>query len=262
MEFFAILLSTVIGLVSPAGFIVDQVAQQQIRRQFESVEQLQVRVDNVPSYQFAKGRAERVRIAGRGLFPVKEVRIEALELETDPIQVNLRRKLRLEQPVQAGVRLVLREADINRALKSPTVVKQLRITSGELLEGTEAEGIERFNLVNPSIDFLGNNRLRFQVGLQEQGYPDLLAIDIETGLQINSGRNLVLVNPTIKVNDKDAPPRLVKSIAEGLNEQLDLQRLEKSKILARVLQMELTDDQLNLATFIRVEPDFALTRKK
>lgn len=266
MELLTILLSTLIGLVSPAGLVIDKVAESQIRKQFESVERLEVRVDNAPSYQLVNGKVQKVRIAGRGLFPVEEARIEALELETDPLHINLGRVQRgepqLEKPLQTGVRLVLTEADINRALKSPTVVKQLRITSGELLEGTDAEGIERFNLVNPQVDFLGNDRLRFQVGLQEQGYPDQLAIFFETGLKVEAGRRLVLVAPIVKVNDKDAPERLVKSISEGLSEQLDLQKLEQSKILARLLQLEVDGEQMSLAAFVRVEPGFTLNRKK
>lgn len=65
MEFFTILLSGLLGLVSPAGLVIDRTAESFIRSRFE-VEQLQVRVDNAPSHQLLQGKVERVLIAGRG----------------------------------------------------------------------------------------------------------------------------------------------------------------------------------------------------
>jgi hypothetical protein len=89
MEFFTILVSSLLALVSPVGLVVDQIALNAIRSQFEKVDQLQVRVDNAPSYQLLQGKVERVRIAGRGL-QLKQIRIAAIELETDPINLDPR----------------------------------------------------------------------------------------------------------------------------------------------------------------------------
>ncbi len=72
MEFIAILLSSLISLVSPTGLVIDKVAENTLRKQFASVERLQVRIDNTPSYQILGGRVDRIRIAGRGLFPTKK----------------------------------------------------------------------------------------------------------------------------------------------------------------------------------------------
>jgi hypothetical protein len=83
------LVSSLLALVSPVGLVVDQIALNAIRSQFEKVDQLQVRIDNAPSYQLLQGKVERVRIAGRGL-QLKQIRIAAIELETDPINLDPR----------------------------------------------------------------------------------------------------------------------------------------------------------------------------
>ncbi|MBW4520173.1 MAG: DUF2993 domain-containing protein [Scytolyngbya sp. HA4215-MV1] len=258
MEFFTILFSTLIGLISPAGFITDHVAESAIRKQLKGVEQLQIRIDNTPSYQLLNGRIEHVRIAGRGLFPEKEMRIALLEVETDPIALDAQRirkgKFRLKQPLQAAIKVALTEADINQALRSPIIAKRFRKLGIDLLKGTDAEGIKRYNLINPTVDFLGNNRLRLQVELQERGYPDRLMILTEATLKLERGRYIVLVEPIVEVNGEKVPARLVKSIAQGVSDRLDLNRWAKGKILARILQLELTTDQLNLAAFTRIEP--------
>lgn len=257
MEFFTIFLSSLLGLVSPAGLVVDQIAQNAIRSQFE-VEQLQVRVDNAPSYQLLQGKVERVRIAGRGLQPKRQdIRIAALELETDPIDLDLRslgpRQLKLERPLQTGLRLVLTQKDINQALQSPKLTARLsKLSLGE----------QRYNFVNPRVEFLANNRLRFQVELQEQGDVKPLAITIETGLSVLAGRQLQLVKPSVSVNGAAAPEQFVSAIATNLSEQLDLRNLEGYGLQARILQLKITPQELEIAAFLRVEPSSRLLKRR
>jgi hypothetical protein len=64
MEFFTLLVSGALGLVTPVGLVVDQAAVGAIRSQLAQVEQLQVRVDNAPTHQLLQGKVERVRVAG------------------------------------------------------------------------------------------------------------------------------------------------------------------------------------------------------
>ncbi|WP_410503743.1 DUF2993 domain-containing protein [Leptolyngbya sp. 7M] len=154
MEFFTIVLSGLLGIVSPLGFVVERVAEDAIRDQLEAVETLAVRVDNTPNYQLAQGTVDRVWLAARGVYPEAGIRIAVLEIETDAIQVDPGRlrqgELELERPLNAGVRLVLTETDLNQALQSPQVSEQLR---------------------NLSLDFLGDRDLPLHQG-ERYGSPD------------------------------------------------------------------------------------------
>lgn len=255
MEFLTIFLSSLIGLVSPAGLVVDRLAENAIRDRLVSVEQLKVRVDNTPSYQILNGKVDRVRVAGRGIFPVKELRIETLELETDPIVLQRRgRQFRLQEPIQAGVRLVLKPEDLNQALRSPAITARLRNLGIQLLRRREAQQAERYSLLNPQVTFLPNQRVRLQVELQEQGYPDKLAIMAEAEPQIISGRSLQLLNLTLSVNGQPAPDLIVNAIAREVSNRLDLRQLEESQITARVLKLQVDATQLQLAAFVQVRP--------
>ena len=90
MEFLTILLSSLFGLVSPTGLVVEKVTSNAVRSQFARVEQLQVRVDNPPSYQLLQGKVQKVRIAGRGLqLKQLNIRLAVLELKTDPIDLDI-----------------------------------------------------------------------------------------------------------------------------------------------------------------------------
>lgn len=254
MEFFTILLSGLLALVSSVGLVVDRIAFNAIRSQFEKVDQLQVRVDNAPSYQLLQGKVERVRIAGRGL-QLKQIRIAVMELETDPINLDPRslgQKPKLKQPIQAGVRLGLNQRDINQALKSPKVTAMLR----KLMISDFANSGQRYNFVNPQIEFLANNRLRFQVELT-QGNVKPLAITIESGIGVIAGRQIQLVEPIVSVDGEEVPSQVVSAIAANVSQKFDLSNLD-SAVKARILQLKVTPQKLEIAAFLRVEPSSQL----
>jgi hypothetical protein len=257
MEFLTILLSGLLALVSPVNLISDKVVESAFRSRLSKVEQLRVRLDNAPNYQIVQGKVERLRIAGRGLWLTPDIRIGALELETDPINVDLQRlrqggqksaRESLRQPAQAGVRLVLTEEDINQALQSPAVAARLRLVGSRLLGGPP----ERYEFVNPKVDLLGNNRLRFQVEVREKN-AEPLALTVESGLGITAGQRLQLIEPGVSVNGRALSPGLVAGFTRALGNRFDLRSLEEAGITARLLKLDINTSELELAAFVRVE---------
>ncbi|MGI0487103.1 DUF2993 domain-containing protein [Pantanalinema rosaneae CENA516] len=255
MDILTIVLSSLLGLVSPVGVVTDQVVAATIRDQLDSVEELRVRIDNAPNYDIVQGKADRIRIAGRGVFPLKDLRLAVVELETDPVNLNRRRlqrgRLRLQEPFRAGVRLVVTEADINQALRSPNVLKRLQRLARQFL-GSQAGD---YTIQNSQVEFLANQRVRLQTELQSMGSPDRLAIEVESGLDIVAGRQLRLLQPTVQLNGTAVPEAIVIAVTDRLPSMLDLQQLEASGITARVLQFKLDDNQAELAAFVQVTPE-------
>ncbi|MBC6454332.1 MAG: DUF2993 domain-containing protein [Hormoscilla sp. SP5CHS1] len=263
MEFLRIFLSGLLLLVSPAGLIADRAIAKSIRAQVDRVEELQMRVDNAPTHRLLQGKAERVRIAGRGVWLKPEVRIAVLELETDPIDIDRKQLIQSrEQPLQGGVRLVLTEADINRALRSPPIAALLRQFSINSLPGAAADQMESYKFVNPRVEFLDNNRLRFQLELQQQrngndrGFK--LAILAESGFQVVAGRRIELVAPRLEANGNPVPPILVNAIAAGVSRGGYPRRLEANQILIRLLKLEVSPELLEIAAFVALQPPASL----
>ncbi len=258
MEIFVIVLSSLLALISPVGAISDRLAETTIRKQLAKAEQLDVRIDSTPSYQIARGKVDRVRIAGRGLFPFSDVRIAALEVETDPVHVDVGRlqrgRVRLVEPLGAGIRLVIREADIQRALRSPVAVEQLRKVSARFLSRREALQFQKLEVMHPQVEFLDQQRLRVQVQIREAGESKTLDIFAESGIEVVNGLQLKLVNPIVRLNGEPIAPELLKGFAEGVFERSDLRQFESSGITARVLQFKLDTDQLETAVFLQVAP--------
>lgn len=251
MEFFTILLSSLLGLISPAGVVVDRLAESQIRKQLVSAEQLQVRIDNAPSYQIVQGKVDRVRIAGRGIVPVRDVRFERFELETDAIALQPKNR-KLVKPLQAGIRFVLTQQDIDRALKSPVITARLKNLSLQLLTRSQARQAERYDFLNPQLTLLPQNRARFQIDLQEQGDSAKLNIVAEAEPQIVSGRSLHLKDLKIWANGQQSPEPVTQAIANLIRDRLDLRRLEASNTTARILNLTLNASSLEVASFIQI----------
>ena len=248
MEPLSIALSLLLGLISPVGLVSDRVAEQQIRKQLYKAESLQVRIDNVPTYQLLTGKIDQVRVAGRGLYLTPDVRIEGLEIETDPIAlVGLSTKL--EKPLQAAVRLTLTEADINRAFLDPKFAEAFKNLG---IDRTGKPG--RYRLLNPQIKLLGGDRIRIAAQLTERGYPDVLNLTMETNITVVAGRSIVLVNPIVKVNDKLAPQILVDSLSKGASQRFDLNPFESMGMTIRVLKLEQIGTSLQLVGFTQVRP--------
>ncbi|MUL35190.1 DUF2993 domain-containing protein [Gloeocapsopsis dulcis] len=262
MELLTILLSGLLGLLSPVGGVVERIAENTIRSQFQQVEQLRVRVDNVPTHQLLQGKIQRIRIAGRSLQLKQNMTIAVLEVETDKVDFDtdsLNRRFQLQHPLQAGVRVVLTEQDVNQALQSDAITSRLlNLTVGEL--GRRTGQIQQFNFSQPKIQFLANQRLRFQVELTQDNV-EPLQITIESGLGIVSGRQLQLIAPIAWVNQEQVPEQILNAIATNFSQQFDLRSLQSTGIQARILQLNISPQKLEVAAFVRVETSSRLLKQ-
>jgi len=258
MEIISVVLSGLLLLISPVGVVVDQVAEDAIRSRLADAESLDVRVDNGPSFQILQGRVDRVRIAGRGIVPTPGLRVELADFETDPIDLDfgsLRRgEVVLDEALQGALHLVLTETDVNEFLLSPLVAQRLsELKIGSLNQAQERER-ERYQINNPSIEFLANNRLKVSVELEDLVREGSLFIEAESGLSVTAGDRLTLVGPVLVVNGQPAPDRLVKTLLGDVNNRLSLQQLERQGITARVINLAVEPGSLDLALWVRVDP--------
>lgn len=260
MELVTLLLSGLLGLVSPVGLVAEQIAESAIRDRLFDAEILQVRLDNRPNYRLVQGRVDQVRLAGRGLFPVEGARIDTIELETDAIALNpqaaLAGQVVLERPLNAGVRLLLLREDLKQTLQSPALVDWLQELDLTLPGAIETEQPEVYDLINPQVDFLEGDRLRLQVTLEEATTGQQNRILVEFGLRLISPYQLQLLDPIVQFDDEPVPIELIQPFAAGISRQLDLRRLEEAGLTIRVLQFELDPDQLAIAAFVRIDPSF------
>jgi len=261
MEWITIILSTLFTLLSPVGLVADQVAEGLIRDRVYQADLIDVRIDNTPNFRLVGGRVDRVRFAGRGIYPVPEIRIDTLDVETDPIDIDLPAlqagDFALDEPIQAATHIVLTTEDLNTFLRSPRVQTLLNTLEFNLPGAPEREK-NRYGLSNPQITFLPSNRVRITVDLEDRVQQERVEALVETGLQVTDGHQIVLLEPTIVIDDQAVPRQLIEAFTAGIASELSLKQFEDLAVVARVLQFELQPEALDLVVYVRVDPSSPL----
>ena len=279
MEILAIALSGLLSLASSGGIILDSIAKRAIGSQIISVEQQAVRIDNAPNYQLVRGKIDRVRIANRGVVIEPGLRIAVLDIETDAIALKSQPNLSsidelrksLDKPASGAVKVVVTEADLNRALQSPEILARLEtILNQSLVSRAGATNIP-YQLSDLRVELHSANRgkLRFKlsrprpsVNIESNDISGTSTVKnrsreldfaLELTVEVEDGKTLRLIDPQGTVNNRPLSPRLLDGFAVGISNRLDLNSLESDGILARILQLEISQDRLELVGFIRVE---------
>jgi LmeA-like phospholipid-binding len=263
VELITILLSGLLSSLSFGGIVADKAAESAISSRFNRIESIQVRIDNAPNLQIIAGKADRVRVAARGLWLTPDVRIEGFQMETDPIAVDTQKLQQdmsqlklgaLPKPLQAGVKFAMTEQDLNNALRSVSVLNRIQaIVSNAISTFGGSAGIV-YKVENPQVRFLPNNRLGLKLSLSDSTQPnDRIDLDLETGIQIIGGRKIQLVEARGSANRIPLPGFILAGIVNGINEKADLAVLESSGITARVLEVKVVDKKMEVATFVRFQ---------
>jgi len=271
MDWFVIALTSFLTFVSPVNLIGDRLIADQIRGRVHHVEDLSVRVDNSPNFQVVQGKIARLRIASRGLEIIPGLRLDQAQLETDPIDVHWRSlsggslttlRQALRQPLQGAVAVVITEADVNRALADPAIKARLESQLNRVIPADAP----RFQIDTITVDFLDSNtqdtviapRLGINLNLRQflstDEAPTALAIGIETGLRIDNGDRLTIVDPVVTLDGRRISSLVVNSITGSFTNQLSLKRLERQGITARILRYDLGSDQAEISLFASLQP--------
>lgn len=259
MDIVALLLVGLLGVLSPANWLVETIARRNLRERLESAESLDLRIDNRPVHQALAGKVDQVRLAARDFELIEGVNIALLDIETDAINVdlgNLRSQTfreALEAPLQGAVHLVVTEQDLNEALANPRLKARVQSYLDELTPKPLRSRVENYQLATATIDF-APDQFTFKISLAKPDTADTITLELSTGLTVAQGRYLQIVDPVIRLGDRRISPRLLQGFVDNFNQQLDLARLESEGVTVRMLRWDITDDALDLAIFARVEP--------
>ena len=107
--------------------LLSQGAGKMISNQLDKLEKVDVDVQT-DLFKLIQGQVDGVSLSGEGL-ELQDIRVQEITLQTDNIAINplsaLFGQIELSQPVNATVRIVLTEEDINRALSSDAILSQM-----------------------------------------------------------------------------------------------------------------------------------------
>lgn len=140
--------------------VLSEAAEMTISTQLHEVENIQVDV-RTDLLKMVQGQVDSVSIAGQGLVMHKDIRVQEMELHTNTIVINplsaIFGQIELDKPVDANVRLVLTQEDINRALNSEYIRSKL-----QSLDLNVDGQIVTFQVQHLEVDLPGDSKLIFK----------------------------------------------------------------------------------------------------
>ncbi|MDZ8081729.1 MAG: DUF2993 domain-containing protein [Nostoc sp. DcaGUA01] len=108
--------------------LLSQEAERRISENLDEIQQIEIDV-KTDLLKIVQGQADGVSFAGEGLVIQKDIRVQEIKLQTDGIAINplsaIFGEIKLDRPVNTIAKITLTEADMNRALSSDFIGKQM-----------------------------------------------------------------------------------------------------------------------------------------
>lgn len=228
---------------------LNKAAEMGLSSQLDEVENLDVDIKTDP-LKLIQGQVDEVTIEGEGLVMQKDLRMEELEMHMSGVAINPLSvafgKIELTEPTQASTRVVLTEADINRAFNSEYVRSQLQNqkiqVNGQLMT-IEPQHVD-FRLLET-----GKVTLNASILLQES--QKQIAFRATPKISAN-GQSVSLED--IEYGDSEAVSKeLTKALVEQTSEILNLSNFDLEGISLRVKQLKVEAGKLTLQAEAYVE---------
>jgi hypothetical protein len=217
--------------------VVSKVVSAAIAALFKKIGKIEANVRVEPIAKLLQGSIDGFDFIGNGMLMYNGLRIEAMELYVQAVSIDCSAiftgQVKLRQPTQASMRVVLTEADLTTSFNTPFVVEKLQRLQyqGQSLHFQDTEMI-----LNEDKSLLIKTSMR--VG--EASEP--LAIDLTAHLQVENRSKLQFVDVTYEGDE--AAITLGKALIEHVNNLLDLDKFALEGTKLRVDRVRVQNKQL------------------
>jgi len=230
---------------------LNKAAEIGLSSQLDEVEKLDVSIKTDP-FKLVQGEVDAVTISGEGLVMQKDLRMEEMEMQMNSVAINPLSvafgKIELTKPTKASARVVLTEADINRAFNSEYVRSQLQ-TQKINING------QPMAIVPQQVDFRlpgeGKVALNSSMLLKETGETQQVAFSAVPCVSPN-GQTVSLENVEYGEGE-EISPELTKALIDQTSEILNLSNFDLEGMSLRVRQIEVEAGKLTLQAEAYVE---------
>ncbi|MFH7027240.1 MAG: DUF2993 domain-containing protein [Heteroscytonema crispum UTEX LB 1556] len=230
---------------------LNKAAEIGLSSQLDEVENLDVNIKTDP-LKLVQGQVDAVTIEGEGLVMQKDLRVEELEMQMSSVAINPLSvafgKIELTKPTEATTRVVLIEADINRAFNSDYVRSQMQSqkihVNGQLMT-VEPQQIE-FHLPGER-----KVALNASILLKETGETHQVAFSAVPNVSAN-GQSVSLENVEYGEGE-EISPEFTKALVNQTSELLNLSNFDLEGMSLRVQQIEVETGKLTLQAEAYVE---------
>lgn len=213
---------------------------------FKRTGKLQANVRAEPVAKLLQGSIDGFDFIGNSLLMYNGLRIEAMELYVQAVSIDFsaifRGQVKLRQPTQATLRVVLSEADLTTSFNTPFVV--------EKLQKLQYQG-QSLHFQNTQMILNDDKSLRLKSQIRLGDATEPIDIDITAQLQAEERRKIQFFNVTYE-GDAEAI-ELGKALIEHVNNLLDLDKFALEGTQIRIDRLRLRNKQIIFYGIAKIE---------
>lgn len=217
--------------------LVSKVAGAAIAALFKRSEKVEANVRAEPVAKLLQGSLDGFDFIGKGMLMYNGLRIEAMELYLEAISIDFSAiftgQIKLRQPTQARMRVVLTESDLSSSFNTPFIV--------EKLQRLQYEGKSLY-FQNTEMTINSDKSLRIQtkIGLGSRDQP--IEVDITAEVEVEEQRKIKFVNAKYGGDEKSI--ELGKALINHVNNLMDLDKFALENTQLRVDRLRIQNQSL------------------
>lgn len=197
--------------------IVSKAVTSAIAALFKKTGKLEANVKAEPVSKLLQGSMDGFDFIGNGMLMYNGLRIEAMELYLQAVSIDFSAifsgKVKLKQPTQATMRVVLTQEDLTTSFNTPFIV--------EKLQRLEYEG-ESLHFQNTQIKVNEDKSLQIKSNIGVGSPENSVPVDIKADLELEDRTHIQFVNVSYEGDEKSQ--KLGKALIDHVNSLLDLDK--------------------------------------
>jgi hypothetical protein len=217
--------------------LISKVVSAAIAALFKRTGKIEANVRAEPVTKLLQGSVDGFDFIANSMVMYNGLRIEAMELFVQAVSLDFSAifsgQVKLRQPTQATMRVVLTEEDLTTSFNTPFVV--------EKLQKLQYQG-QSLYFQNTQMILNEDKSLRLKTHIRIGKMAEPLNIDLTAQLQVEERRKIQFVN--ITYNGDAASIELAKALMEHVNTLLDLDKFALDGTQLRVDRVRLLDKKI------------------
>ncbi|BAQ60797.1 hypothetical protein GM3708_1203 [Geminocystis sp. NIES-3708] len=216
--------------------IVSKAITTAIAALFKKTGNLQANLRVEPVAKLLQGSIDGFDFIGNGMLMYNGLRLEAMELYLQAVSIDFSAifsgKVKLRQPTQATMRVVITEEDLTTSFNTPFII--------EKLQRLEYEGKSlHFQQTQMTVNEDKSLTIKSQIKIGDT--EEVTNIDIKANLDLQGRTKIQFTNPQYQENSEGQ--RLGKVILDHVNNLLDLDKFSIDGIRLRVDRARIKDKE-------------------
>lgn len=230
---------------------LNKVAEMGLASQLDEVENLDVNIQTDP-FKLMQGQVDSVTIEGEGMVMQGDLRVEEMDMQMSDVAINPLSaafgKLELTKPTQGSARVVLTEADINRAFNSEYVRNQLQNQQIQINGQPTAIDPQQVDFRLP-----GGGKVALNATVVLRQTSETKQVAFTAVPRVSANGETVSLEDVQYGEGEEISPELTKALVDQTSEILNLSNFDLEGITLKINTLEVEAGKLTLQAEAYVE---------